>query len=112
LEDSNVSSNTGQTILKTSLEILRLIVGYAASPGGLSLATAVLGATNPAILLVEQFGVRLLGPLLDTWTADIVTDADVTAALQAKGFKVTPYDPMAAFRPTMATPPGFTVVKV
>jgi hypothetical protein len=85
-------------VLKTTIETLRLVVAFAASPGGMTLATAILGTASPAILLVEQFGVRLLGPLLETWTTEIVTDADVAAALTAKGYKVVPYDAMAAFK--------------
>ncbi len=88
--------STGQKILKTALDTLKLVVAMANTPGGLSLATALLGTANPAILLVEQFGIRLLGPMLDVWTGDTVTEADITTNLSTKGYKVTPYDPMAA----------------
>lgn len=90
--------NVGQVVLAAALDTLKMVVGVAASPGGLTLATTLLGATNPAILLVEQFGVRILAPLLATWTTPAITEADVTAALATKGLKVTPYDPMAAFK--------------
>ena len=86
----------GAKLLKTATDTLKAVVAAASSPGGLALMTTVLGATNPAILLVEQFGVRLLGPLLTTWAAPDVSDADIAADLATKGYKVVPYDPMAA----------------
>lgn len=88
---------TGSPILKAATDTLKLVVGMASSPGGLSLATTLLGAANPAILLVEQFGVRILGPLLVTWTGADCTEDDVTAALAKTGHKVEPFDPMKAF---------------
>lgn len=84
------------SVLKVATDTLKLVVGMAASPGGLQLATLLLGTANPAILIIEQFGVRLLGPLLATWTAAEITDADVAASLATRGMKVEPYDPMAA----------------
>lgn len=92
------ATTTSSSILTTALDTLKVVVGMAASPGGLSLATTLLGTANPAVLLVEQFGVRLLGPLLATWTAPTVSDADLTTHLATIGVKVVPYDPMAAFR--------------
>jgi len=89
--------STGSKILKVASDTLKLVVGMAASPGGLALATSLLGPVSPAILLVEQFGVRILGPMLATWAAPDISDEDVTANLATKGFKVAPYDPMAAF---------------
>jgi hypothetical protein len=88
----------GSSFLTGVVSTLKLVVGMAASPGGLQLATAILGTAAPEVLLVEQFGVRLLGPLLTTWTTPTVTDADLTAHLSTIGYKVAPYDPMAAFR--------------
>lgn len=84
-------------VLKVAADTLKLVVGIANSPGGLAFATTLLGAANPAILLVEQFGVRVLGPLLVAWTQPDITDADVAANLATKGYRVTPFDPMAAF---------------
>lgn len=84
--------------LKTATETLKLVVGMAASPGGLALATSLLGPVSPAILLVEQFGVRILGPMLAAWAAPDISEEAVTANLASKGYKVVPYDPMAAFK--------------
>ena len=50
--------STGTKILKAATDTLKLVVAMANTPGGLQLATVLLGTTNPAILLVEQFGVR------------------------------------------------------
>jgi hypothetical protein len=87
----------GAKFLKTATDTLKAVVAAASTPGGLAVMTTVLGVTNPAILLVEQFGVRLLGPLLETWTATDISDADIATDLATKGFKVVPYDPMAGF---------------
>jgi hypothetical protein len=88
---------TTSPILKAATDTLKLVVGMANTPGGLSLATALLGAANPAILLVEQFGVRILGPLLVTWTGADCTEEDVATSLATRGHKVEPFDPMKAF---------------
>lgn len=88
--------STISKILKTATDTLKLVVGMAASPGGLALATQLLGTMNPAVLLVEQFGVRLLGPLLVTWAAPDISETDITTDLTTRGFKVAVYDPMAA----------------
>ena len=85
-------------LLTAAKDAVKLIVGFASTPGGLALATSILGAANPAVLLVEQFGIRILGPLVATWTADTITDADVAANLASKGLKVVPFDPLAAFK--------------
>jgi hypothetical protein len=92
-----VSPSAGSKVLKAATDTLKLVVGMAASPGGLALATSLLGPVSPAVLLVEQFVVRILGPLLTTWAAPDISEEDVAANLATKGFKVVPYDPMAAF---------------
>jgi hypothetical protein len=84
-------------ILRAAADTLKLVVGMASSPGGLQLATTLLGVANPAILLVEQFGVRILGPLLVTWTGADCTEDDVAASLAKDGHKVAVFDPMKAF---------------
>ena len=86
-----------KTFLTAAADTLKLVVGMANTPGGLALATTLIGATNPAILLIEQFGVRILGPLLVTWTGADVSEDDVAKNLATRGFKVEPFDPMAAF---------------
>jgi hypothetical protein len=88
---------TASPLLRAATDTLKLVVGMANTPGGLSLATTLIGASNPAILLVEQFGVRVLGPLLVTWTGADCTDEDVMAKLAASGHKVVPFDPMKEF---------------
>lgn len=88
--------STGTKILKAATDTLKLVVAMANTPGGLQLATVLLGTANPAILLVEQFGVRVLGPLLLTWAGADISDADVATELSTRGYKVTVYDPMAA----------------
>lgn len=85
-------------VLKAATDTLKLILGMAASPGGLALATTLLGATNPAILLVEQFGVRLLGPALAIWSLPDVTEEDLAKHLTERGYKVEPFDPMTGFK--------------
>lgn len=90
-------SSTPSPVLKVATDTLKIVVGMAASPGGLALATTILGAANPAILLVEQFGVRLLGPLLAAWTEPEITEEALAANLASKGMKVMPFDPMAVF---------------
>jgi hypothetical protein len=86
----------GAKLLKTATDTLKAVVAVATTPGGLTFMATVLGTANPAILLVEQFGVRLLGPLLTTWAAPDISDADIATDLATKGYKVVPYDPMAA----------------
>jgi hypothetical protein len=85
-------------LLKAATDTLKLVVGMAASPGGLALATSLLGAANPAILLIEQFGLRLLGPALAIWSLPDVDEATLTAHLAATGYKVEPFDPMTGFK--------------
>jgi hypothetical protein len=91
------SPKTPSPVLKAAADTLKLVVGMANTPGGLALATTLLGVANPAILLVEQFGVRILGPLLVTWTGADCTEDDVTTSLATRGHKVGPFDPMKAF---------------
>jgi len=86
----------GAKLLKTATDTLKAVVAVATTPGGLTFMATVLGTANPAILLVEQFGVRLLGPLLTTWALPDISDADIATDLATKGYKVVPYDPMAA----------------
>ena len=92
------TTNPPSPILKAGTDILKLVVGMAASPGGLALATTILGVTNPAILLVEQFGVRLLGPALAIWSLPDVDETTLAAHLTDRGYKVLPFDPMSGFR--------------
>ena len=93
---ANPTPSVGQTILKAATDTLKLAVSIANSPGGLAFVTTLLGTANPAVLLIEQFGVRILGPMLVTWTSPDITDADVATSLGTKGYKVVPFDPMAA----------------
>lgn len=85
-------------VLKAAADTLKLVVGMASSPGGLALATTLLGVTNPAILLVEQFGIRLLGPALAIWSLPDVDEATLTAHLAERGYKPEPFDPMTGFK--------------
>lgn len=89
---------TPSPVLKAATDTLKLIVGMAASPGGLALATTLLGASNPAILLIEQFGLRLLGPALAIWSLPDVDEETLTAHLAQRGYKVEPFDPMTGFK--------------
>ena len=92
------ASSSTSPVISGLLSTLKLVVGMAATPGGLSLATSILGTAAPEILLAEQFGVRLLGPLLTTWTTPTISDADLAAKLAGTGTKVPVFDPVAAFR--------------
>jgi hypothetical protein len=89
---------TPSPILKAAADTLKLVVGMASSPGGLALATSLLGVTNPAILLVEQFGVRLLAPALAIWSLPDVDEVTLTQHLAERGYKVVPFDPMTGFK--------------
>jgi hypothetical protein len=85
-------------ILKAATDTLKLVVGMAASPGGLALATTLLGAANPAILIIEQFGIRLLGPALAIWSLPDVDETTLAAHLASRGYKVEPFDAMTGFK--------------
>lgn len=98
MADTTTTPAAGPSVGKVAVDTLKLIVGMAASPGGLSLATSLLGAANPAILIAEQFGVRLLGPLLATWSLPDIDEATLAQHLASKGYKVEPFDPMTGFK--------------
>lgn len=85
-------------VLKAATDTLKLILGMAASPGGLALATSLLGAANPAILLIEQFGIRLLGPALAIWSLPDIDENTLAAHLASRGYKVEPFDPLTGFK--------------
>lgn len=88
---------TPSPVLKAATDTLKLVVGMASSPGGLALATTLLGASNPAILIVTQFGLRLLGPALAVWSLPDVDEATLSKHLTERGYKVEPFDPMTGF---------------
>jgi hypothetical protein len=80
-----------------SVAALKLAVNVAAMPQGIALLTSWVGAANPLLGLVVQFGVRGLAAILPMLTGDTVTDDQLAQHLATIGVKVVPYDPMAGF---------------
>jgi hypothetical protein len=85
-----------------SVAALKLAVNVAAMPQGIALLTSWIGAANPIVGLLVQFGVRGLAAVLPMLTGDTVTDEQLTQHLATVGVKVTPYDPMAGFNSALA----------
>jgi hypothetical protein len=89
--------STFQRVEAVALDTLKLAVNFAATPTGMAAITAILGPASPAVNLIVQFGVRALSGILPDLTTTTVTDADIEAALKAKGVKVEPFDPTTMF---------------
>jgi uncharacterized membrane protein len=87
------------TVGAVAVDTLKLAVHYAASPEGMAVLVGILGATNPVIGLIAQFGVRALSGIFSTLPAGTVTlsDADIQAMLAKGGVRVEPYDPTTMF---------------
>lgn len=74
---------------------LKWLVAALRSPQGKgAIGLGLSSLLSPAVgALISTWGTEGLAMVLDTWTADTITDVDIATDLAKKGYKVVPYDP-------------------
>jgi hypothetical protein len=92
------SPTTLQKIEGVAVDTLKLAVQFGSTPEGMAAVIALLGPVSPVVILLTQFGIRALSGILPTISTATVSDADIEAALKAKGVKVEPFDPTSMFK--------------
>ena len=75
--------------LTVASDVLRYATAIAQTPEG---TAAVVALGGPVAGLLVKYGTLGLSAVLSNWTGPTISDADLDAALAAKGLRVEPID--------------------
>ena len=82
------------SVLSVSSDVVRYAMALSQTTEG---QAVILAAGGPVTALIVKWGLVGLNAVLTDWTGATISDADVEAALAAKGFRVVPFDKTRLF---------------